>query len=678
MTIDYLAIVQARTNSSRLPGKVLKDLAPGKTCIEFLLERLKRSKLISKIVIGTTLCKTDDFLADLLIKNGHEVYRGDDKDVLLRYYEIAKLYKGINIVRITGDCPLIDHRLVDEIISAYQKSKVDYLSNTIPPTFPDGLDVEIFNYSSLEYSAKNAKQKQEREHVTLFIKNNKKFKKNSFTSKKDYSHLRWTIDEYDDLKLITSIIKEFDFKDTFKWKDVIKLYDKKPDLFRINSHIVRNEGLILTEGQKLWKRAKRIIPGGNMLLSKRPEMFLPGKWPTYFSKAKGCEIWDLEGNKFFDTGYMGVGTNTLGYGHEEVDKEVTNKISAGNLSTLNCPEEVLLAEKLINLHGWADMVKLARTGGEANSISIRIARAATGTQKIAICGYHGWHDWYLASNLKNENKLAEHLLPGLEPAGVPEALKDSVIPFSYNKIDQLEKIFQSNKLAAVKMEVERNKKPEPGFLQSVRDLCDKNQTVLIFDECTSGFRETFGGLHLKYGVIPDLAVFGKALGNGYAITAIIGTREIMESAQKTFISSTFWTERIGPSAALKTLEIMEREKSWEKITQIGIKVKNIWKKSAENHGLNIQINGLESLLSFTFDGDEKLLAKTLFTQEMLKLGYLSPPSFYAALPHNDMILEKYSNAINKSFTTIASCESINDFYNLLDVDPCHSGFQRLN
>ena len=181
--------------------------------------------------------------------------------------------------------------------------------------------------------------------------------------------------------------------------------------------------------------------------------------------------------------------------------------------------------------------------------------------------------------------MDNHLLPGLEVAGVPKNLKGTVKPFLMNDLEAFKRIVYENDLAAVKMEVERNIPPAEGFLEEIRKICTKNNIVLIFDECTSGFRETFGGIHLKYGVNPDMAMFGKALGNGYAITAVIGKDQIMDAAQKTFISSTFWTERIGPTAALKTLEIMEREKSWDIVTRKGKNLKNLWQKYADMYGL---------------------------------------------------------------------------------------------
>ena len=269
------------------------------------------------------------------------------------------------------------------------------------------------------------------------------------------------------------------------------------------------------------------------------------------------------------------------------------------------------------------MARFARSGGEAKDIAIRIARAATGRDTVAICGYHGWHDWYLATNLQNESGLKEHLLPGLEPNGVPQGLAGSIQPFTFNRLDQLESIISSHDLAAVKMEVQSSTPPDPGFLEGVRELCTRHNIVLIFDECTSGFRESFGGIHLKYGVSPDMAMFGKALGNGYAITATIGKRSVMEAAQSTFISSTFWTERIGPSAALKTLEVMERERSWELVTAIGLRIRQQWQELADNYDLSITHTGLPALAAFSFASHNSLAYKTLLTQEMLKAGYLA-------------------------------------------------------
>ena len=456
------------------------------------------------------------------------------------------------------------------------------------------------------------------------------------------------------------------------------MYKNFPVELSKNSTIARNEGAQMGTGQKLWKRAKAVIPGGNMLLSKRAEMFLPDQWPAYFSKSKGCKVWDLDGNEYTDMSIMGIGTNILGYGNQEVDDAVRKTVDAGNMSTLNCPEEVYLAEKLIEMHPWADMVRLARSGGEANAVAIRIARAAAGKAQVAICGYHGWHDWYLAANLGNDEELAGHLLPGLEPNGVPQNLKGTVLPFNYNDIDGLTNLIAQNNIGVIMMEVSRSVGPQDGFLQKVRDLATKNGIVLMFDECTSGFRQTFGGLHKMYGVEPDMAMFGKALGNGYAITAIIGRREIMEAAQTTFISSTFWTERIGPTAALATLDVMSRTESWSQITKTGEAITQRWHELAKKHELKITTGGLPSLTNFNFDSPNALAYKTLITQEMLALGFLASNSVYVCTEHTQGVVDEYFSLLDPIFQVIRNCEDGQDVTSLLRGPVCDSGFKRLN
>jgi glutamate-1-semialdehyde 2,1-aminomutase len=434
----------------------------------------------------------------------------------------------------------------------------------------------------------------------------------------------------------------------------------------------------MNSGQQLWRRAKNLIPGGNMLLSKRAEMFLPEQWPAYFSKAKGCQVWDLDGNRYTDMCIMGIGTNTLGYGHAEVDAAVAATVQSGNMSTLNCPEEVYLAERLVEMHPWADMVRFARSGGEANAIAIRIARAASGRDKVAICGYHGWHDWYLSANLSDEGGLDGHLLPGLEPKGVPRNLQGTVFPFNYNNFEELKALVDQHDIGVIKMEVSRNRGPENDFLHKVRQLATERRIVLVFDECTSGFRQTFGGLHKLYGVEPDMAMFGKALGNGYAITATIGRREVMEAAQSTFISSTFWTERIGPTAALKTLEVMERVKSWETVTNTGLEIRARWQALAERIGLQLDHWGLPALTGFTIKSPKALEYKTLITQEMLAKGYLATTGVYVCTDHTPEIIDSYFAALEPIFRLIKDCEEGRDVMSLLKGPVCHAGFKRLN
>jgi glutamate-1-semialdehyde aminotransferase len=432
-------------------------------------------------------------------------------------------------------------------------------------------------------------------------------------------------------------------------------------------------------GQDLYKKAKTLIPGGTMLLSKRPEMFLPENWPSYFSKAKGCSVWDLDGKQLLDMSIMGIGTNSLGYGNDEVDAAVMQTVTKGNMSTLNCPEEVYLAEKLIEINPWAHMVRFARSGGEANAIAIRIARAASGKDNVAICGYHGWHDWYLSANHNGGDDLSSHLIPGLSPKGVPKNLKNSVFPFHYNNYEELLDIIEKNDIGVIKMEVLRNFEPKNNFLQKVRDLATLKNIVLIFDECSSGFRETFGGIFKKFNVEPDMAMFGKTIGNGYALTAVVGKRAVMEAAQTSFVSSTFWTERIGPTAALATLKVMERVKSWEKITETGKKMQNGWLRLAEANNLDITVSGISAMTTYAFNSCNAAAYKTFVTQEMLKKGFLASTHFYACTEHTDKHLDRYFDALNEIYNTIYKSESEElEIHTLLDGPVSHSGFNRLN
>lgn len=670
------AIVQARCASRRLPNKVISSLE-GRTMIEYLLERLNRSRHVSEIIVAITDDASDDVLADILERARIRYIRGETEDVLGRYVKAAQVADNQVLVRITGDCPLIDPVLVDKCIEEYFRQGVDYLSNALQPTFPDGLDTEVFSKETLYKADKEAAGKSDREHVTTWIRSSGKYNVGMLVGEVDWSHIRLTVDEEEDLVVIRKIAAEFKGDSSYSWEEIIDLYEKKPAIFSANRHFRRNEGATLCDGQKLWRRAKKVIPGGSMLLSKRAEMFLPGRWPAYFESTKGCDVIDISGNTYKDMSIMGVGTNLLGYSHEEVDCAVRGVIEAGNMCTLNCYEEVLLAERLIDLHEWSEMVRFARSGGEANAIAVRIARAATGREKVAICGYHGWHDWYMATNLENKSGLSEHLLEGLNPRGVPKSLAGTTIPFSYNRLDQIESIVRDNDLAAIKMEVQRSEAPAEGFLERIREICTRKGIILIFDECSSGFRETFGGLHLKYGVYPDLAMFGKTLGNGYAISAVIGKKEVMEAAQDTFISSTFWTERIGPVAALKTLEVMERVKSWEMVTKIGGEICDGWEKLAKDRGIGLMINGIKALAGFRIEGDRHLEYKTYIVQEMLKEGYLASDRCYACLSHENEI-GKYLTALGRVFDVIEECEDGRNINELLEGPICHSGFQRLN
>ena len=436
------------------------------------------------------------------------------------------------------------------------------------------------------------------------------------------------------------------------------------------------------KGQMLYKKAKTLIPGGTQLLSKRPEMFLPEYWPSYYSKAKGCKIWDLDGNEYTDVSYMGIGANVLGYANDEVDEAAREAIACGGMTTLNAPEEVWLAEKLISLHPWAGGVRYAKAGGEAMALASRIARAYTKKDIILFCGYHGWHDWYLAANLSNRNALDDLHIPGLEPLGVPSGLAGTNLPFHYNNISEFNALMAKHKgnIAAVVMEPIRNDYPQDGFLQKIRSATEAEGIVLVFDEVSAGFRLCAGGSHRVLGVNPDIAVFAKGMTNGYPLTAIVGKREVMDAAQGTFISSTFYTERIALAATLKSIEVYEREKVWEKQSAYGKLVQDGWREKAGEAGLDIEIGGILPMSHFAIRGNESpLVYKTFVTQEMLKRGYLASNSFYTSNAHSPEIIEKYLADIGEVFMEIAKLMNAGvSVESRLPGGVCQSGFGRLN
>jgi len=678
--VKSVAIIQARLGSKRFPNKVLERVN-GKSLIEILYARLKKSKLLDDIIFAIPEDDSNKRLKKEIHSLNAKYFSGSEDDVLKRFFETAKYINANNIVRITADCPLIDHQMLDDMLEIFLTGEYQYLSNTNPPTYPDGFDIEIFSFSMLSSANKIAKKSSDREHVTPFIKSKLATSIYNFSNKKDYSDYRVTIDEKKDLTFINSLADIRTDLTDLSFEQIMKLIIKNPNLVKINSDIKRNEGLNMGKGQKLYKRAKKIIPGGNMLLSKRPENFLPDLWPSYFSKAKGCRVWDLDGKEYLDMSIMGIGTNILGYSHSKVDESVKDVISKGISSSFNCPEEVYLAERMLEINPWANMVRFTRTGGELNAVAVRVARAATGRDKIAICGYHGWHDWYLSANLNKKDALNQLLLPGLEPKGVPQTLEGTTLPFFYNDIESLEKLFNENKgeIAAVKMEVSRNIPPSEGFLKRIRELSNKNNTILIFDECTSGFRETFGGLYQKYDVEPDIALYSKALGNGYAICSMVGISSVMEAVQSTFISSTFWSERIGPTAALATLDEMQAIKSWSYITKMGQYIQKKWLELSDTHQVKISISGIPALSTFSFEYERSNLYKTYLTQYMLEKGILAANSIYVCTEHTKENIEVYLSELSEVFKVISKCENQElDIELLLKTREAFQGFKRLN
>lgn len=431
--------------------------------------------------------------------------------------------------------------------------------------------------------------------------------------------------------------------------------------------------------QQFYKKAKKYIPGGTQLLSKRPEMFLPEAWPAYYKRASGCLVIDLDNKHYIDASFMGIGACILGYADPDVNKAVKKAIESGSMSTLNAPEEFELAKVLIDLHPWAHMARFARTGGEAMAIAVRIARATSKKDTVLFCGYHGWHDWYLAANLSADSALDGHLLPGLNPLGVPRALQGTALPFQYNDVKSFLALINKHKadIGVVVMESIRSQKPTKEFISTIQEVTRKLGIVLVIDEITAGFRLNNGGAHLMFGLQPDIAVFAKGMSNGFPMAAVIGREKIMQVAQDTFISSTYWTDRIGPVAALATIKKFKARRVAAHLDAIGRTVQDGWRAAAQKHGVTIHVEGLFPLGHFTFRDDNPLELKTLFTQEMLSRGFLATNAFYASYAHTREHIKKYLAAVDDVFCVISRALARNTVKKSLRGPVCHAGFKRI-
>lgn len=674
-----VAVIQARMGSKRFPGKVLMPIIEDVSVLTFLIDRLLLCRSLDEIIVATTTSAEDDVITEERLGRPIKVLRGSEENVLERYLQAAEASTADVVVRVTADCPLVDPSVVDSLVRILIADSLDYATNTLPPTYPDGLDVEVFTKDALSLAHELSHDLDQREHVTSILRTDSRFSSKNLIFDVNLEFLRVTIDYKIDLEVVRNVVQKFYPRIDFGIEDIYNLWKSDPDIFQANKRLIRNSGAIMSVNQKYWSRAKNAIAGGNHLLSKRPDMFLPGAWPTYFEKCSGIKVTDYNQNDFLDFSLMGVGCCSLGYDNLAVQTAVHRAVDSGVMSTLNCFEEVRLAERLIDLHPWADKARFARTGGEINSVAVRMARRATSRSKVVVCGYHGWHDWYLAVNLGQPNGLKEHLLDGLDPGGVPHHLEGSCIAIRHGDSDQLKQVVGNGDIAAVVIEPCRNDPVDREFLVVARELCNKKGTILIFDECTSGFRKNFGGIHLETGVNPDVATFGKALGNGFAITALLGTEAVCNDSESSFMSSTFWTERIGPCAALATLDEMERIRSWESISNYGKHVRKVWKDAADLNKVPLRYSGIDAIPSFQFESEHHQIFKTYLTQQFLKSGILASNLHYASSAHCFESLAIYREIFDSIFFAVA--ESINANINpsaLLDGLPSSSGFGRLN
>jgi glutamate-1-semialdehyde-2,1-aminomutase len=684
-----LAILQARLSSSRLPGKVLKSIL-GKPMLLHQIERIKRSKLIDKIVIATSEDITDNPIEELCLNNNIEYFRGSLHDVLDRFYQTAKIYQPQHIVRLTGDCPLIDSNVIDKVIETHLNGNFDYTSNTLQPTFPDGLDVEIFTYHCLKEAWQHASLLSQREHVTPFIyENNSRYKIKNVRSDDDLSYLRWTVDEKLDFELVSKIYQGLYNKNTeFSYKDILQFLEKYPELKTYNTQFHRNEGLKKSKmndqtneepfsqkqtkdrykkSQDLLNRACKTIPLGSQTFSKSITQFPYGVSPHFIQHGEGSRVWDVDGNEYIDF-INSLAAITLGYNDKDVNKAVKSQLEKGTIFSLSHPLEVDVAEKIVEMVPCAEMVRFGKNGSDATTGAIRLARAFTGRDHIAVCGYHGWHDWYIGSTSRKK--------------GVPKSTSDLTHSFQFNDIDSLEMIFQENlnQVAAVILEPMNAEEPQNNFLQKVKELTHHHGAVLIFDEMITGFRFANGGAQEYFGVTPDLATFGKGIANGFPLSAIAGRGEIMNLMEEVFFSFTFGGETLSLAASLATLEKLQNKPVIKQMRNQGNKLMEQTKNLINEYEMDdiIKLTG-DPVWSFIHFNNVNPYSqweiKTLFLQEVFKRGILTTGTHNMSYSHTDEDIEILMNVYREVFLLLKESIKKKIMHKYLETNPLNPLFQ---
>lgn len=679
-----LAILQARVSSTRLPGKVLKPIL-GKPMLLHQFERIKKSKLINKIVIATSDDMTDNPIEELCINNCIEYYRGNLHDVLDRFYHTAMQYKPQHIVRLTGDCPLMDPTIIDTVIETHLNGKYDYTTNTIKPSFPDGLDVEVFTYQCLVEAYKQASLPSQREHVTPYIydKNNR-YKLMNVKNTEDLNYLRWTVDEELDFQLVNKIFEELYCKNPeFSYHDILNLMERIPELKTVNAQFNRNEGFKIDQineqppqkitqnryvnSQILLERSLKSIPLGAQTFSKSITHFPIGVSPHFIEHGNGSRVWDVDGNEYIDFS-SSLAAITLGYNDKDVNNAVKDQLDKGSIFSLSHPLEIEVAEKLIEMVPCAEMVRFGKNGSDATAGAIRLARAYTGRDHVAVCGYHGWQDWYIGATTRNR--------------GIPKATVELTHFFQFNHIESLKKIFDNHKnnVAAVILEPMNTEFPQKNFLQEIQELSKKHGSVLIFDEMITGFRFANGGAQEYFGVTPDLATFGKGLANGFPLSAVVGKAEIMKLMEEVFFSFTFGGETLSLAASLATLKKLQKEPVIERMRNQGKKLMNQTNQLLNDCGLKdiVSLSGdpVWSFIHFNeSDAYSQWEIKTLFLQEVLKRGVLTTGTHNISYSHTDEDLSILKDVYQEVFLLLKNAINEGKLYEYLKTRPIEPLFK---
>lgn len=679
-----VAIIQARMGSTRLPGKVLAIIGD-RPMLWHVVNRVRRAQLIDETVVATSTERADDAVAEFCAHHGIECFRGSETDVLDRFCQAARRYGATVIVRITADCPLVDPDVIEKVIHAQQQDGHDYVSNVLRPTYPDGLDCEVFTREALELAWREARLPTEREHVTPYLRTSGRVRTGNVAHDRERSRrrLRWTVDEPSDLEFVRAVYARLGSDGhVFGLEEVLRLLDGEPGLMDLNKEAIPNEGyytsllnnppippkdLDLRRSRALREEAARVIPGCTQTFSKGPTQFVQGAAPVFLMRGQGSHVWDVDGNEYIDYP-MALGPVILGHDYPPVTEAVMQQLHDGTTFSLPHPLEVELAELLTEIIPCAEMVRFGKNGSDATSGAIRVARAYTGRELVACCGYHGWQDWYIGTTTRRK--------------GVPQAVQALTIPFEYNDLEGLQRIFDDHpgEVAAVIMEPVGLIDPQSRFLEQVRELARREGSLLIFDEVITGFRLALGGAQEHFGLTPDLACFGKAMANGYPLSAIVGRREIMRLFNEVFFSFTFAGETLSLAAAKATIAEMRAEPVIPYLWEQGQKLKDGYNVLAQHAGLQDVTTciGLPPRTVITFKdatGADSMAFKSVFQQECLRRGVLFSGVQNVCYSHSDQDIEHTLQVYRTSLAILREAIEAGDVLQRLKGEPVQPVFR---
>ena len=681
--VKSVAIIQARADSRRLPGKTLMDLS-GKPVLQWCVDAAKAVKGIDQVIIATSDEANDNAIAEYCEAQGIDCFRGSKNNVLERMVKAAQSTNADIVMRLTADCPLLDPDVCSAVLYHLKKEKCDYVSNVEPATWPDGLDCEVMTRKALEESLEKSISSYEKEHVTVYLQNNKASYKTSniSCSLPDLHHERWTLDDQGDFDFLTKLTSHLDIKKTPSYMRVLDVLDNNPEIYKVRKPAMRNEGAATdlanapqgVDGEKRFekstkalKRAESVIPLGSQTFSKSKIQFPVGAAPLFLTHGRGGRVWDVDGNEYVDL-VCGLLPISLGYCDPEVDYAIRAQLDRGISFSLATELEADLAERLVDNIPCAEMVRFGKNGTDATSAAIRLARAHTGRDRVIALGYHGWQDWYIGSTTRN--------------LGVPKAVSALTHKLPHNNIEVVKEAVATHKgeVAAIILEAASGEEPKKGYLEELRALTEEEGIVLVFDEIIMGFRQHIGGAQAYYGVTPDLASFGKGMANGMPLSAIVGKAEIMHLMKDIFYSGTFGGEALSLAASIATIDKMLAVNAIDKMHATGQKIANEVTALIKQNKLEhvFKMIGIAPWKIMAISGTESVadnVIQTRFLTEMFRHGILTGGAHNICYAHNDEDVAKIIYAYDKTLSLIKEELDSNSIEKNLQVAPIQPVFK---